>query len=240
LFVISKYGLTVYGMWKTLEISAPTVLEAAVGRVTPEVCDARLSGWANSLINRAEVRLETHGLENLPRDRAFIVMSNHQSHFDIPILYCVWPTRLRMVAKIELFKVPIWGRAMRAAGFVPVDRSGSREQSQAALDQAARAMAGGTSIWIAPEGTRSPDGNLGKFKKGGFRLAIDTHTPIVPVALDGSFDIIRKKTRVIHRGARVQVTVGPPIPPVAPERIDELVESVRHWIAKRIPERKET
>ena len=224
-----SYAISAYAIWKTLQISAPTVLEAAIGRLSPEVCDQRLSKWSRSLVERAKVDLEIHG--SFPRDRSYIVMSNHQSHFDIPILFCVWPGRLRMVAKIELFKVPIWGKAMRVAGFVPVDRSGTREQSQVALDLAAQAIAGGTSIWIAPEGTRSPDGRLGKFKKGGFRLALETNTPIVPVALDGSIDIIPKKTTLIRKGARVKVTVGAPI---TGANVDELLSGVRGFIGSHL------
>jgi 1-acyl-sn-glycerol-3-phosphate acyltransferase len=231
------YSLTAYGMWKTLAISAPTVVEAALGRLTPERCDARLADWGHSLIERSQVSLEVRGLENVPRDRAFIVMSNHQSHFDIPILFCVWPGRLRMVAKIELFSVPIWGRAMREAGFVPVDRGGSRAESQAALDHAARALGSGTNVWIAPEGTRSIDGRLGKFKKGGFRLAIATRTPIVPVALDGSMDIVPKNTWLVRRGIRVRVTVGKPLPPATtedPDGIDKMSADVRTFIAANL------
>jgi 1-acyl-sn-glycerol-3-phosphate acyltransferase len=228
---VIDYAITAYAMYKTLAISAPTVLEAALGRLTPEVCDARLQAWSKSLVDRAQVDLQVTGLDNVPRGRAFIVMSNHQSHFDIPILYRVWPGRLRMVAKIELFKVPIWGRAMRAAGFVPVDRSGSRQQSQAALDQAGRALAEGTSIWIAPEGTRSMDGRLGKFKKGGFRLACDTSTPIIPIALDGSMNIVPKKTKVVRLGARVSVTVGRPIP-VGGRDVESLVAEVRDFMVR--------
>jgi len=224
-----SYAISAYAIWKTLQISAPTVVEAAIGRLSPEVCDQRLSKWSRSLVERAKVDLEIHG--SFPRDRSYIVMSNHQSHFDIPILFCVWPGRLRMVAKIELFKVPIWGKAMRVAGFVPVDRSGTREQSQVALDLAAQAIAGGTSIWIAPEGTRSPDGRLGKFKKGGFRLALETNTPIVPVALDGSIDIIPKKTTLIRKGARVKVTVGAPI---TGANVDELLSGVRGFIGSHL------
>ena len=224
-----SYAISAYAIWKTLQISAPTVVEAAIGRLSPEVCDERLAKWSRSLVDRAKVELEVHG--SFPRDRSYIVMSNHQSHFDIPILFCVWPGRLRMVAKIELFKVPIWGRAMRVAGFVPVDRSGTREQSQVALDLAAQAIAGGTSIWIAPEGTRSPDGRLGKFKKGGFRLALETHTPIVPIALDGSIDIIPKKTTMIRKGARVKVTVGSPIEGAS---VDELLSKVRGFMESHL------
>jgi len=230
--MIRNYGITAFAIYKTLAISAPTVVEAALGRLRPEVCDARLAAWSRALVSRAQVDLEVHGLDRVPRDRAYIVMSNHQSHFDIPILYCVWPGRLRMVAKIELFKVPIWGRAMRDAGFVPIDRSGSRAESQAALDQAARALGAGTSIWIAPEGTRSLDGRLGKFKKGGFRLALDTNTPIVPIALDGSMDIVPKKTTVVRAGARVRVTVGDPIQPRGDSA--SLSADVREFIAAHI------
>ena len=229
--MISSYAISAYAIYKTLAISAPTVVEAAVGRLSPEVCDARLQGWARALIDRAQVDLEVRGLENLPRHRAYIAMSNHQSHFDIPILYCVWPGRLRMVAKIELFKVPIWGRAMAVAGFVPIDRSGSREKSQASLAQAAAALAGGTSIWIAPEGTRSPDGRLGKFKKGGFRLAADTGTPIVPIALDGSMNILPKKTKTVRAGARVRVTIGAPVPV---GDVETMLADVRNFIEENV------
>ncbi len=231
--MFGNYGITAFAIYKTLAISAPTVVEAAIGRLSPETCDARLASWSHALIARAQVDLEVHGLDRVPTDRAYIVMSNHQSHFDIPILYCVWPGRLRMVAKIELFRVPVWGRAMRAAGFVPVDRSGNRAQSKAALDQAAQALAAGTSIWIAPEGTRSPDGRLGKFKKGGFRLALETGTPIVPMALDGSTEIVPKSTRVVRRGARVRVTIGAPLSPVGRDP-ESLLEDVRSFIAANV------
>jgi 1-acyl-sn-glycerol-3-phosphate acyltransferase len=231
--MLDNYAISAYAIYKTLAISAPTVVEASLGRLSPETCDARLRKWSRSLIERAKVDLEVTGLEKVPRHRAFVVMSNHQSHFDIPILYRLWPGRLRMVAKIELFRVPIWGRAMRVAGFVPVDRTGGRQRSQAALAQAAEALEQGTSIWIAPEGTRSMDGRLGPFKKGGFRLAIDTGAPIVPIALDGSIDIIRKKTKLVHRGVRVRATVGAPVE-VSDRSLDDLLAEVRGFLSSHL------
>src|SRR5262245_2733771 len=143
-------GLSLYAAYKTLAISVPTVMEAAVGRLSMERSDARLRAWSQSLVESARVNLTVEGLERVPRDRACVVMSNHVSHFDIPILFSFWPARLRMVAKIELFRVPIWGRAMRQAGFVAVTRAGNRAEAEAAMQQAAEAVKAGTSIWNAP------------------------------------------------------------------------------------------
>ncbi|HEY7955935.1 MAG TPA: lysophospholipid acyltransferase family protein [Polyangia bacterium] len=217
---LSTVADTGYALWKTLEISVPTVVDALAGRLTVERSDARLRSWSQALLDRAEVELSVSGLDRVPLDRAYVLMSNHQSHFDVPILYRAWPGTLRMVAKAELFRVPVWGRAMRAAGFVAVDRSGNRAKAEAAMRAAGEAIRAGVSIWIAPEGTRSEDGQLGKFKKGGFLLALETRTPIVPIAISGSRDILPKHTRAIVRGARVQVTFGAPIDPSRPSEID--------------------
>jgi 1-acyl-sn-glycerol-3-phosphate acyltransferase len=208
----SSYGATVFALYKTLAISVPTFADALFGRMTLERGDARLRDWSNSIVRHADVDLTVEGLANVPRDRACIYMSNHQSHLDIPILYSIFPGTLRMVAKAELFKVPIWGRAMKEAGFVRVTRSGDRAQAVAAMRECADAIARGVNVWIAPEGTRSIDGKLGKFKKGGFILARDTGADIVPIAIDGSRDILPKNTKIIQRGARVRVAFGRPIP----------------------------
>ena len=102
----------------------------------------------------------------MPRDRACVYMSNHQSNLDIPILYSVFPGTLRMVAKAELFKVPLWGRAMREAGFVRVTRSGDRAEAMAAMRECGEAIARGVNVWIAPEGTRSLDGKVAQVQEG--------------------------------------------------------------------------
>jgi 1-acyl-sn-glycerol-3-phosphate acyltransferase len=208
----SSYGATVFALYKTLAISVPTFADALLGRMTLERGDARLRDWSNSIVRHADVDLTVEGLANVPRDRACIYMSNHQSHLDIPILFSVFPGTLRMVAKAELFKVPIWGRAMKEAGFVRVTRAGDRVQAIAAMRECAEALGRGVNVWIAPEGTRSIDGKLAKFKKGGFILARDTGADIVPIAIDGSRDILPKNTKIIQRGARVRVAFGKPIP----------------------------
>ncbi len=230
-----KSGLwaTGYALWKTAAISAPTVLDALFGRMTIERGDRRLRDWAEGIVRQAQVNLTVDGLGRTPHDRACILMSNHQSHFDIPIIFAAFPRTLRMVAKAELFRVPVWGRAMRDAGFVSVDRSGDRAQAEAAMRQAGEAIARGVNVWIAPEGTRSPDGRLGRFKKGGFILAQATGAPIVPLALDGSRDILEKHSLRVRAGVRVRVTFGAPIYSKG-RPIDEVMSEVKDFIAAHV------
>jgi 1-acyl-sn-glycerol-3-phosphate acyltransferase len=158
-------------------------------------------------------------------------MSNHQSLYDIPALYQTLPLRLRMVAKAELFKIPIWAQAMRVAGFVELDRS-ARERAIASLERAKAALAQGTSIWIAPEGTRSRDGSLAPFKLGGFHLAAGAGAHILPVSVAGTRSILPAKGARVVAGAIVRVTVHPPIDPAeyGHEVNDALVQAVRSAI----------
>jgi 1-acyl-sn-glycerol-3-phosphate acyltransferase len=167
--------------------------------------------FARNVVRAADIRIDVLGAENVPSDRTFVVMSNHQSHLDIPILYWSLPVKtLRMVAKAELFRVPIWGRAMREGGMIEVDRS-NRRQAIESLRRAGDALADGVSIFIAPEGTRSRTGELGPLKKGGFHLALETNTPIIPVTISGSFHILPPETIRMRRGVEVVVQIGEPI-----------------------------
>ncbi|HEX2672476.1 MAG TPA: lysophospholipid acyltransferase family protein [Polyangiaceae bacterium] len=218
----------------TLRISVPTLFDALRGKLTPEVCDARLDWWSKRLLGQAEVSLQASGVEHAERASgapAFVVMSNHQSLYDIPALYQTLPLRLRMVAKAELFRIPIWAQAMRAAGFVELDRS-ARERAIESLERAKLALARGTSIWIAPEGTRSRDGSLGPFKHGGFHLAVGASAPILPVSIAGTRAILPAKGARVVPGAQVRVTVHPAIQPAAygNEVNDALVQAVRNSI----------
>jgi len=216
----------------TLRISIPTLFEALFGGLTPEVCDARLDWWSKRLLGQAKVSLRISGEEHARGAGAFVVMSNHQSLYDIPALFQALPLRLRMVAKAELFRIPIWAQAMRVAGFVELDRS-ARERAIESLDRAKLALDRGTSIWIAPEGTRSRDGTLGAFKHGGFHLALGAGAPILPVTIDGTRLILPAKGARVAPGAIVRVAVHPPIDPLAYGREvnDQLVQAVRNSIA---------
>jgi len=220
----------------TLRISVPTIWEGARGKLTPERCDERLAWWSKELVARAEIELRVTGREHVEPGATFVVMSNHQSHYDIPVLYQTLPLRLRMVAKAELFKIPIWAQAMRAAGFVELDRS-NRERAIESLDRAKGALAAGTSIWIAPEGTRSRDGSLGPFKLGGFHLAVGAGARILPVTISGTRQTLPAKGSHVTRGATVHVTVHAPIRPAdfGSEANESLVDAVRARIASALP-----
>jgi len=220
----------------TLRISVPTLIDALRGRLTAEICDARLDWWSERLLSQAQVTLQTNGAEHARKASAFVVMSNHQSLYDIPALFQTLPLRLRMVAKTELFRIPIWAQAMRAAGFVELDRS-ARERAIESLERAKTALAQGTSIWIAPEGTRSKDGALGAFKLGGFHLAAGAGAKILPVTVDGTRSILPAKGARVVPGANVRVTVHAPIDPASfgAEPNDDLVNAVRASIASALP-----
>jgi 1-acyl-sn-glycerol-3-phosphate acyltransferase len=231
---------TLRGIFDTGVISVPTVVESSLGLVTIERCDRRLDWWASKLLRDAEVELTVTGREHAGEgERAsepLIVMSNHQSLYDIPTLFCSVPGRLRMVAKAELFRVPVWGRAMLAAGFVRIDRS-DRDKAVASLRETGGSLlASGTRVWIAPEGTRSRTGEVGEFKSGGFRMALETSTRILPVAIDGTGQVLPAKGFVVQKGKRVRVTILPPVDPAAygVERRKELMDDVRRRIVEAL------
>lgn len=200
-----------HATYHTLRICIPTVIQSAFGTLTTPTCDARLDSWSRAIVRFAEITIDVKGLEHASSEESFVVMSNHQSHYDIPVLFqALRPRRLRMVAKSELFRLPIWTGAMRAAGFVEVNRN-NRISAMRSLDRARDAIVGGTSIWIAPEGTRSPDGQLGTFKKGGFHLAAGAGARILPVSIDGTRRILPAKGSRVHNGEHVRVVVHEPV-----------------------------
>ena len=192
-------------------ITAPSLVDVARGRLERASVDERARWFGRRVIELLDVDLRSTGAERVPEGRAYVYMSNHQSHLDIPMLYATLPSpTIRMLGKKELFQIPLWGRGLRAAEFIEVDRSNHSRAVQS-IEHAARLIRDGVSIYLAPEGTRSRDGRIGKLKKGGFHLAHGTHTPIVPVAIRGTIDILPRGSRVMQSGKRVDVTIGAPI-----------------------------
>jgi 1-acyl-sn-glycerol-3-phosphate acyltransferase len=220
---------------ETARISAPTILGGLTGKLTPELCDERLLEWSRRLLAQAKITLQVEGLERAPANEAFVVMSNHQSHYDIPVMFQALRRRVRMVAKQELFKIPGWGPAMRLAGFVEIDRK-DRVAAIQSLESAKQAIANGTSIWIAPEGTRGPGDKLLPFKQGGFHLALGSGARILPVSIDGTGRVLAAHGRTVHEGVEVRVTVHEPVAPsqYGPERREELAARVRQAIASNV------
>lgn len=220
--------------YHTLRICIPTVIQSALGTLTTPVCDARLDSWSAALVRYAKIGIDVVGLEHVPDGEAFVVMSNHRSHYDIPVLFqALRPRRLRMVAKAELFRVPIWAGAMRAAGFVEVNRS-NRIAAMRSLERARDAIRAGTSIWIAPEGTRGSGAELGSFKKGGFHLAVGAEARILPLSVLGTERILPARGTHVTDGERVTVRVGAPVDPrdYAERDLKLLMAAVRERIVE--------
>lgn len=168
---------------------------------------ARLWGKAALFATRVKVRVE--GLENLNGKGPYIFMSNHQGYYDIFALLGNLPIQFKWLAKKELFSIPFFGWTMAAAGYIRVDREGNRETVKA-MNQAARRIREGLSVVIFPEGSRSPDGSIQPFKKGGFTLAIKSKVPIVPIAISGSREIMPKE-RLTASPGEIKIRVGAPI-----------------------------
>jgi 1-acyl-sn-glycerol-3-phosphate acyltransferase len=186
------------------------------------------------------IRYRVSGAEHVLRDRAAVYAVNHASNVEPPILFDalspLFP-RLRVLYKAELRKLPVLVRAFDLAGFVPLER-GNRDQSLPAIEMAAGALRDGNSFLIFPEGTRSRSGELLPFKKGGFIMALKGQAPIVPVAISGTRDAMRKGSPWI-RPVAVDVRFGAPIETagLTLEDRDALVARVRDAVAAllRVP-----
>lgn len=181
---------------------------------------------AGVALRLAGIRLAVWGTEKIPPGRAVVFMPNHQSNADGPAIFVCLPPVL-VLAKREFFRVPVLGWAMRLRGFIPVDRK-NRERAIQAVDEAAEALRAGHSFLIFPEGTRSQDGRLQPFKKGGFIMALKAGAPIVPVSISGGRGIMRKGEPAIHPGC-IRITFHDPVATEGcqPEERGRVMKAVR-------------
>jgi 1-acyl-sn-glycerol-3-phosphate acyltransferase len=164
--------------------------------------------WAWLILATTGVRVQVRGRERLSRDRTYVFVSNHQSIYDIPVVFASLPYQLRIVAKESLRHFPIWGWHLRRTGHVLVDRG---QAGIATLGKVSALMESGASLIVFPEGTRSQDGRVGRFKGGIFLLAIQAKCPIVPVSVAGSRFVMRKGRLTTCPGV-VNLIVHEPIP----------------------------
>jgi 1-acyl-sn-glycerol-3-phosphate acyltransferase len=215
------------------QASVATVADSLTGKLTRERVDDRAHRFAAGVVGRARMQLTVEGQDRVPKGRAYVYMSNHQSHMDIPVLYHVMPSpTVRAIGKQELFRMPVFGQAMRAAEFICIDRS-NREAAIASLRAAGDKIREGVSIWIAPEGTRSRSGAVGPLKKGGFHLALETGTPIVPIAISGTRNVLPAGGKAMTYDVPVHVTIGAPIP-VEGRDVDGLMAEVSRFLHEHV------
>ncbi|HCF59524.1 MAG TPA: 1-acyl-sn-glycerol-3-phosphate acyltransferase [Myxococcales bacterium] len=205
-------------MWRTL-YATPAVLAntVAIGAFTLATTpftqrfhDLALKTWAHRVLSAVGVELQVEGAERLDPGQRYIFMANHQSHLDVPCLVSAVPNPVRFVAKRSLARIPLFGAAMKAIGNIDIDR-GDRQDTLRRMHEAQRGIAQQVSVAFFAEGTRSADGELRPFKRGGVRMALALGVPIVPVAIWGTIEILPKGARRFHKPGPVRVAIAEPI-----------------------------
>jgi len=192
-------------------------------------CIARLALWI------AGIRIEVSGRENFPKGKACIVMCNHISNLDPPVLMPLIPGRSSAFLKSSLMKLPILGYAFKLGNFIPVARDGKVESARASITAASKVLDSGLHIMTFVEGTRSRDGRLLPFKKGPFYLAEASGAPCIPVSIHGTEALMAKGSMRIKPG-KVYLKFHPAIDPKSYATRDELQAAVREAIASGLPE----
>lgn len=184
----------------------------------------------------AGIRYHVRGREHLVRNRSVVFCANHQSNVDPLVLFRALHSRLHILYKAELRKLPLLGRALGVGGFVAVDRT-NRERALDAIEQGAQSLRDGNSFLIFPEGTRSRTEELLPFKKGGFVMAIKAQVPVVPVAVQGGRAAMRKGSALI-RPVMVSVRIGEPFETreMTIDDRDDLIAKVRQRIQEMLRE----
>lgn len=205
---------------------------------TPKQIDQLLENWSAKLLKIVKLSYHIHNPYqfNFQPNQAYVLMSNHSSLYDIPLIFVAFSGqggRIRMIAKKELFKVPLWGKAMQKAEFIAIDRKNS---AQAIHDLAIvkEKMRHGIVIWVAPEGTRSRHGKLNPFKKGAFMLALEIEAIIVPIGIRGAREVLPPKSLQFGLEQNVDIHIGQPVDTrnYSKQTRAELINEVKKRIAE--------
>lgn len=188
--------------------------------------------WSRLICYMTPVLVRRRGRENIEKKQSYIIVANHQSQYDIVVLYGWLGVDFRWIMKKELRKVPALGLASEKLGHIFIDRSNSKKAVQS-LDEAKKKIVNGTSVIFFPEGTRSKTGDLGVFKKGAFKMACDLGLPVLPVTISGTREIIQTKSLLLFPG-KATMTIHPPVSPVGKSE-SELLTEVREIMAAALP-----
>lgn len=186
--------------------------------------------WAWVVLKVTWTRTSIKGKEKIKKGQSYVIISNHQSHFDIPVLVTKLGIQFRWIIKKELLKVPLFGYALYASRNIFIDRS-NKEETIKSIHRGIKRLPKGTSLLFFAEGTRSPDGKIHEFKKGGFVTAIENNMMILPVTVNGSRKVLPKGSIVFSSGA-IELVICDPIDAsdYTSDRMDELVQKTRDII----------
>jgi 1-acyl-sn-glycerol-3-phosphate acyltransferase len=188
--------------------------------------------WASTFLFFTGTRVTVTGTEKLDTTGSYVVVGNHTSNLDVPVILGRLPVSVRFLAKKELFNVPVLGGGMRAIHMIETDRRAGPASHRAINTQVATVISEGLSLMVFPEGTRSEDGVMLPFKKGAFRIAVDNEMPVVPVTIIGAAKGWKARSRLIF-GGPVQLIIHDPIPTAGWDRskLDELRTQTRLAVA---------
>jgi len=238
------YQLWKWGVVAPVSTAATLIGSAAVMALSPFVDPSILSrviagSWARIVAAVTPMPVRVEGRANIDPKQSYVVVSNHQSLFDILVLYGWLGIDFRWVMKQELRSVPGLGAACAALGHIYIDRS-NHQAAVRSINEARERITGGTSVLFFPEGTRSDDSRMRVFKKGAFRFAIDTGLPILPVTVDGTCDVLPARQFDLRPG-RARLVIHEPIPTdgLATADLPGLSNRVRQTISSALPEASE-
>ena len=173
--------------------------------------------WSRLFCLISLVRIEVRGREKLDRSTSYVFVANHQGAYDIFLIYGYLGHKFKWMMKSSLRRIPFVGAACAAAGFIFVDRAGKGLRET--LAAAEKILTGGMSLVVFPEGSRTPDGKIHRFKKGAYQIADDLSLPVVPLTIDGSYRVLSKNSKLIRPG-KIVLTVHDPIFPQADGHYD--------------------
>ena len=223
--------------WLMTRITVYGVVMGIIGKLTRDRVNNALRRWSLDMMNLLKVKVTLHNPHqvDLNDGNRYVLMANHSSLIDIPVSYSVIDGTYRMMAKKELFKIPLFSRAMHSAEIFSIDRQ-NREQAIRDLEIARDRMNTGLAVWLFAEGTRSKDGKVQPLKKGGFILAIEAQAWIVPIGIRGVHAILPKKTWRFHLNQEVSVHIGKPISTegLTVEDKDELLAKVQKELTQLV------
>src|SRR5688572_24667905 len=200
--------LAIVAVLVTIPCASATIAVAAVKSTSPLI-EKIIRFWAKTLVRAAGITLRAENVEVIEPQKRYILVANHYSYMDIPCIFAAVPQPIRFMAKISLFKIPIFGWSIARAGFIPIDRK-NRRTAVKSFDLAADRIRKGNTIVIFPEEGRSRHREMRPFQRGAFLLALKSEQPIIPMALDGTYDVF-PAVRWRVKAGRVTLKVGTPI-----------------------------
>ena len=232
--------IIIQSVYSVVKLSVKTIIQGMKGKMTRQWVNKSIQLWVKEILSYVKVKVRVINPYGIApqHGQPTLLMCNHVSLYDIPITYAAFPDiTIRMLAKKEMRKIPFMGKSMEIAGFPFVDRQ-NRQQAIQDMQKVREMLADDIIMWMAPEGTRSSDGQLAKFKKGGFITAIQAQAMIIPMVIRGAYMILPAKTLKFSLHQHVDVVVGQPIDAsqFSLEQKDELIALVHSTMQNMLDE----